>query len=120
MQIIFDENVVQELKKRYVVLELDTIMQPSLEKPKVLYAIIENLDLNSISKLGDIIAQHASMVEQYKNNLWDIAAFNANALKGSWHGELDEFYDLVISTSNEMLKNNSMWDGIRHTTPKEE
>ena len=117
MQIIFDKNVAIELRQRYIVLELDTIMQPKMTEPTTLYAVIENIDINAISNLVDIIAQHQTMVEQYKNNEWQDAAFNANALKGSWKGEIDEFYDLVISTANEMIEKNLTWNGIRYTTP---
>lgn len=120
MQIIFDEKVAKELQQRYVILELDTVKQPDMTEPVTLYAVIENIELEIIPTMLDLIARHVTMIEQYKNSKWEDAIVNANALKGSWKGEIDEFYDIVLTTANKMLENNTTWDGIRYTTPVEE
>ena len=120
MQIIFDEKLVPELKERYIVLELDTVKQPAMSAPATLYALIETLDLNTSTNLESSVKQHDEMVKNYKNSQWDSAVFDANALKGCWKGELDEFYDLVISTSTENLQKGVIWDGIRYTIPTED
>lgn len=120
MQIIFDENLVPELKERYIVLELDTVMQPSMSAPLTLYALVNNFDLNTITNMTSLIQQHAALIDLYKNSKWDDAEFNANDLRGSWRGELDEFYDMVIETCQQHKKSNTTWDGIKYTTPMEE
>ena len=117
MQIIFDEKLVPILREKYTILELDTVMQPGLDNPVTLYALIETVDLKILQQLPDIVNQHEVMVRAYKNNEFDIAEFNANALLGQWKGELDEFYNLVIETVNSMRDNNEIWTGIRHTEP---
>ena len=117
MQIIFDEKLIPNLKQRYVVLELDTIMQPDMTAPITLHALIENIEMDKLPSLINLIQQHEAMVKFYKNSEWDKATFEAYAMKGQWHGELDEFYDLVIATSEEYRKSNSIWTGIRYTTP---
>ena len=119
MQIIFDEKLVPELRQKYVVLELDTVMQPQLSEPVTLYALIENLDVNDIMTLNDRITQHQLAVDAYKQSNWAEAKSHAAALKGSWKSEIDEFYDLVIAYSDDMLEKNATWDGIRHTSPVE-
>ena len=120
MQIIFDEKMVPELRSRYVVLELDTIMQPGMEKPLTLYALIETMNLEILTKLPEIVQQHEDMIRAYKSNDWDTAEREANALRGSWRGEIDEFYDILIESVKEMRTSNTIWTGVKFVTPAEE
>jgi hypothetical protein len=120
MRIIFDEKLVPELQTRYIVLELDTVMQPAMEKPLTLYALIEDLDINILTNLVDLSVQHAQLIKDYKDGNWDAAEINANALMGSWRNSIDEFYELVIQTCKEYRSTNTTWNGIRYTTPSEE
>ena len=113
MNIIFDEKLTEEIKNRYIVLELDTVKQSSMIKPITLHAIIEYPTIDNFFKLEELIEQHRTMVYQYKNNHCDDAVFNAYALKGSWNGELDEFYEHVIEFCKSLQKQNQVWDGIR-------
>jgi hypothetical protein len=120
MQIIFDEKLVPTLRQRYVVLELDTVMQPEMTEPITLYALIENIGLDLLPKLIGLMQQHEIMVRHYKKSEWEEAIVHATALKGSWNGEVDEFYDMLIETCKEYQNSNSVWDGVKHTTPIEE
>jgi hypothetical protein len=40
-------------------------------------------------------------------------------LLGQFGGELDEFYNLVLDFCTESAKVNRIWDGVKHTVPKE-
>jgi hypothetical protein len=120
MQIILDEKLVPTLREKYTILELDTIMQPGMSGPLTLYALIEQIDLGTISKLNVLTEQHELMVRAYKSNDFTTAEQEANVLRGSWRGELDDFYDLVISTAREMMDTNTTWTGVRYTEPKDD
>jgi hypothetical protein len=119
MNIIFNQQLAKELKEKYTILELDTILQPGMTEPLTLYAVIEKIDISEISTLEFFKAMHESMVESYKSSNWEQAAQLALGLVGQWHSELDEFYNLVIDFSTESAKVNRSWDGIKHTVPKE-
>jgi hypothetical protein len=119
MRIIFDEKLVPELQTRYIVLELDTIMQPAMTKPMTLYALIDDIDMSILTNLVDLTSQHAELIKDYKQGNWDAAEGNANALMGSWKGSIDEFYELVIQTCKEYRDTNTIWDGIKYTVPLE-
>ena len=119
MQIIFDEKLVPTLREKYVVLELDTVMQPDMTSPLTLYALIETINFGQLARLPELVEQHETMVRAYKNNEWDVAEFNAHALKGQWRGEIDEFYDSAIEAISEMRKSKTIWNGVKYTTPKE-
>jgi hypothetical protein len=120
MQIILEQKLVPELREKYTILELDTVMQPGMAEPLTLYALIEHIDFNTISKLSSLTEQHEIMVRAYKSNDFDTAEQGANILHGSWRGELNEFYELVISTCKEMINTNTTWTGVRYTEPKED
>jgi hypothetical protein len=120
MQIIFDEKLVPDLRTKYIVLELDTIIQPKMEKPITLHALIDGMNMNILMNLPTLFQKHQLTIEAYKNSKWDEAETNALDLKGSWNGEIDEFYDLIIETAKTHKANNTVWNGVRQTTPSEE
>jgi len=119
MHIIFDENLVPELKTRYIVLELDTILQPAMTSAKTLYALIDDVDIETLTSLVSLQAAHEEMIMYYKNSQWDHAIMSANALRGKWKGVMDEFYEHVIAISTEYRDTNTTWTGIRYIEPNE-
>lgn len=119
MHIIFDENLVPELKTKYIVLELDTILQPSMTSPKTLYALIDDVDIETLTSLVSLQAAHEELINYYKNSKWDHAIMTANALRGKWKGAMDEFYDHVIAISVEYRNTNTSWTGVRYIEPNE-
>lgn len=120
MQIIIEEKLVPELREKYTILELDTVMQPGMTVPLTLYALVERIDFTKISKLPQLKEQHEQMIRAYKSNDFDTAEADANVLRGAWYGELDDFYDLVISTCKEMRDTDTTWTGVRYTEPEED
>lgn len=119
MQVIFDENLIPKLKDRYILLELDTVFHNGMVKPIILHAVVEYPSIEHFHKLSGIIEQHKNMIVKYKNGNWDEAIFECYCLKGSWLGELDEFYDSVIETCTQMRDTDTVWDGVKYTTPTE-
>lgn len=117
MQIIFDKKLIPKLKDRYIILELDTVFHEGMKEPLTLYAVVEYPTMEHLYRLQSVIDQHVEMVDQYKNNKFDNAIFNAYALKGSWNGELDEFYDSVIEYSKQLQNSKTLWNGVKYTTP---
>jgi len=118
MNIIFNQELVQQLKEKYTVLELDTVIQPDMSEPLTLYAVIE-VDIADISTIEFFKVMHAELITAYKGSDWKKTIDLATALLGHWNKELDEFYNLVIDFSTESAKVNRSWDGIKHTVPKE-
>ena len=119
MNIIFDSTLAEQLKEKYTVLELDTVMQPDLPKPIILYAVIEMGNIQEIATLVFMRELHAEMITAYKSGNWQRTQELVAMLLGQFGGELDEFYNLVIDFCAESAKLNSTWDGVKHTVPKE-
>ena len=120
MNIIFDSTLAAELKEKYTVLELDTIMQPALNAPVVLHAVVENVNLFDLPSITFYKETHENMIAAYKAGDWDVAIDLLKILKGQWSNELDQFYDLALDFCQEHAKLNTTWDGIRHTIPRQE
>jgi hypothetical protein len=119
MNIIFDEKLAQQLAEKYTVLELDTIMQPELTQPVKLFAVVEITNVQDITTLSFMRELHVEMIAAYKSGDWQRTQELVAMLLGQFGGELDEFYNLVIDFAAESLKTNAVWDGIKHTIPKE-
>jgi hypothetical protein len=115
----FNKQLVEELKEKYTILELDTVMQPGLPEPIVLHAVVEITNITDLSTLSFFREMHEDMIREYKSGNWTRAAELTSGLVGHFNGELDEFYNLVIDFCGESVKVNRSWDGIKHTVPIE-
>jgi hypothetical protein len=62
---------------------------------------------------------HIEMIGAYKSGDWQRTQELVAMLLGQFGGELDEFYNLVIDFAAESAKVNRIWDGVKHTVPKE-
>ena len=120
MNIIFDSNLAIELKEKYTVLELDTVMQPALQAPVVLHAVVEKFNLTDLPSITFYKETHENMIAAYKAGDWDVAIDLLKVLTGQWSGELDSFYEMALDFCQENAKLNKTWDGIRHTIPTED
>ena len=119
MNIIFDEKLAQQLAEKYTVLELDTIMQSGLTQPVKLFAVVEITNVQDITTLSFMRELHVEMITAYKSGDWQRTQELVAMLLGQFGGELDEFYNLVLDFSVESAKVNRIWDGVKHTVPKE-
>ena len=119
MNIIFNQQLAKDLQEKYLVLELDTVMQPGMTEPIVLHAVIEMDNLQEMATFSFFKEMHAEMISNYKSGDWERTIDFASMLLGHWNKEIDEFYNLVIDFCQESAKVNKSWDGIRHTVPKE-
>jgi len=119
MNIIFDEKLAEQLADKYTVLELDTIMQSGLTQPVKLFAVVEITNVQDITTLAFMRELHVEMIAAYKSGDWQRTQELVAMLLGQFGGELDEFYNLVIDFCTESAKVNRIWDGVKHTVPKE-
>jgi hypothetical protein len=120
MNFVHDERVIQEIKGRYTVLELDTVLQPGMSRPITLHGVLGLTSLGDLVGMETAVEDHAACVRAYKTNDWSTAKALATKLHGRWQGELDEFYQHVIDFSLESATLGRTWDGVRHIDPAPE
>lgn len=96
MQIVLTQEVAEELRKKYVVLELDTIdvlghgLVPA-------YCVLSAEDVvMEMASLGDNVYMHEQLVEAIKADEIDKAVTLITQLKGRFRGTMDSFYEIVL------------------------
>jgi hypothetical protein len=92
MNIIFGNDQVTELSKKYTVLELDTIQFGENGPVATAYCTIENIPLSELHILEDTKNQHKHLMINYRLRAWEKCIDGINQLTGHFGGELDTFY----------------------------
>lgn len=116
MQIIFG-NKARELigiESAYTLLELDTIQPSPDHEPEPSFCVLTNVPLTEIHLLEQKNKMHSDMLWFYKKQQWGECIDLIKMLKGSWNGELDTFYDEIVSRINRFAVSppDESWDGV--------
>ena len=113
MNIIFGISEAEELKKKYIVLELDTITIRS-SKPITVYTVIENMPLDQLPKAEKYIDLHSNLMENYRKRNWDFCLQAITQLLGFWGGQADSFYEVLSARIMSYLENepDDLWTGV--------
>ena len=119
MNIILDPNQVEEYRKKYTVLELDTIKFPGTDQKTTIYCVIENIPLPDFPVVDAYIKVHHDMMQAYRDRNWDYVETAIRGLTGKWNGEVDSFYQILYNRV-ESLKEQTLddsWDGTVEKSP---
>lgn len=95
MQIVFGKATAEELKEKYTVLELETIVTPegTLEPYCVIPVEMIALKMNSVK---DDIELHEKFVQAIKDDNIKLCIDLYKHLIGKFGGELDSFYEIIV------------------------
>ena len=115
MNIIFGTQEADQLKKKYIVLELDTITIKG-GSPIQVYCVIENISMEELMKAEQFINIHAELIANYKTRNWEECSNAIEQLTGFWGGQVDSFYEILNARVNEYKQNepDESWTGIIH------
>lgn len=113
MNIIFGNNDVEQLRDKYIVLELDTVTIKS-SKPITAYCVIENIPIDEMPRIDNFKKIHAELMENYRNRNWDFCIQAIEQLMGSWGKQIDSFYTVLLTRVSEYKKNepDENWTGV--------
>lgn len=95
MNIIFDSPLVESLKQRHIVLELDTFEFAGLAQPIKTFCVIEQVPLAEIDTVEHWIKLHDSLISHYQKQDWKVCGDAIRLLRGRWGGAVDSFYDEI-------------------------
>jgi len=109
MNIIFGDTV-KQIADTHTVLELDTFKLMPSERLITSYCVIDNLPLAEFPRLESNKHIHQQLIEQYRQQNWDFCRSALTALMGSWNGELDSFYDHLLSRITDYEENPPLED----------
>jgi hypothetical protein len=100
---IIDQDHVSKIDQRYFVLELDTIIDPDTARSKTYYCVIETMPLNEMQSAHIAADSHRHLIQAYQRQDWQFCLSAAKGLKGRWNGEIDSFYDILLSRIDRIL-----------------
>ena len=103
MNIIFGKQESEQLRKKYIVLELDTITIKDCA-PTPVYCVVENISMEQLIKAEKYIKIHADLIENYKNRNWNFCEQAIEQLLGFWGGQVDSFYEILKTRLAEYIE----------------
>ena len=104
MNIIFGTTEAEQLKEKYIVLELDTISIRG-SKPIIAYCIVENMPIDNLAKAEPYIKLHSDLMENYRKKDWNYCEQAIEQIRGFWGDDTDTFYDSLLERIKEYQTN---------------
>lgn len=97
MQIVWDKNAIEDLKKKHTVLELETF--PVNGEMFSCWCVVpaEKISIDGLMKLGTYVELHEGFIKAYKEKNYTLVEDIAEHLMGQFGGELDTFYEEILS-----------------------
>ena len=100
MNIIFGDAV-NTIPDHYILLELDTFRRTGETETITAYCLVEKPSLDELANIEAYKKIHADVVKYFKQQHWDYCEQALQGLIGKWGGELDTFYqDLLTRVVN--------------------
>ncbi len=97
MHIIFGSELADELRQKYIVLELDRIRLEENGPVLDSYCVLETnqVSLDEIGKIDSLTRLHSKLMENYRKKDWNFCEQALEHLHGSWKGTVNSFYDVI-------------------------
>ena len=116
MNIVFaSREEADELRKKYIVLELDTFRFAGNTDPAVSWCVIDtsSVSLSDLPRMDQFIDLHNNMMRNYRLRNWKYCEDALEHLVGKWRGEVDSFYQIMDQRVKQYQDNDPgpEWDG---------
>jgi hypothetical protein len=97
MQIVWDQEVVEKLSNNHTVLELESFMING--ESRTVYCVVppEKIGLEGFATLDGRKALHSQFITAYHEKNYTLCQELSELLIGSFGGELDSFYEEILS-----------------------
>jgi len=99
MNIIFENEVTEDIAKKYTLLELDTFLKTSTGERVRSFCVLTNEDtvLQEIAQISHNKDLHDNLIKNYRLRNWSFCMEAISHLQGKWKGECDSFYSVLGS-----------------------
>jgi len=113
MNIIFGDSV-DTLPDHYIKLELDTFRTSNSGNTVTAYCLVEKLAPDEFHTMESYKKIHADLLNAYRKQHWNYCEQAIEGLMGRWGGELDTFYQNLLSRvlAYKETDPGPEWDGI--------
>ena len=96
MNIMFEDSITDEVKSKYMLLELDTFYFSDIDRTKTAYCLIESAPIQEMFNIEKSIELHNNLIKNYKLRNWKYCQDALEHLMGRWNKELDSFYKEIL------------------------
>lgn len=103
MNIIFADKEIEEMRKRYLLLELDTFKFPTGQTIPA-YVVVENLPVEKISSVATFVNEHQALLDHYKNRNWTECKNSLAKLMGAFGADVDTYYQTMHNRINGFME----------------
>jgi hypothetical protein len=114
MNIMFEDSITDDVKSKYILLELDTFYFSEVDQNKTAYCLVESAPIQELINIEKHLELHNNLVKNYKLRNWKYCLDALEHLKGKWNRDLDSFYsdmfDRIKQNENQDL--DSEWNGV--------
>lgn len=112
VKIIIGPKTAEHVQHSFETVELDLIAVKGKTEPVKIYTIVDKPDV-----IGQM--QHEKFIDLYRQGQFAVAKRFAIELKGSFEGELDDYYAMMIERIDSLKKTKpKQWDGVYRATSK--
>lgn len=109
MNIMFSNSITDEIRSKYILLELDKFYFPDTEQVDTAYCLVENTPIQEMFSVDQYLDLHNNLIKNYRSKNWKFCEDALEHLNGRWNNELDSFYQ-VISERINYFKDNDPGD----------
>ncbi len=114
MNIILESQVTEQVKDKYILLELDSFRLKPGADPMPAYCILDQLSLDEMLVMQQYLDLHANLMPNYRKRNWNYVEQAIEHLMGRWNSQLDSFYIEVSNRVSGFRKQEPdvHWDGV--------
>lgn len=104
MNIVLENKLTEELKDKYMLVELDTFQYEDGQSMKS-YGIVtkDEITLQDFQNVDMYIELHNNLIKNYRMKNWKFCEDSLDHLRGKFRGEFDSFY-AIMTERIEQLK----------------
>ena len=107
MNIIFEEKLTEDIREKYILLELDTF-SPEPNVFKKCWALIgkDEVNVQEVHNMDQFTDLHHNMIKNYGLKNWKFCHDALDHLIGKFRGEIDSFYRIMRERVEQLEKIN--------------
>lgn len=114
MNIMFEDSITDEVKSKYILLQLDTFYFADIDQNKTAYCLIESAPIQELFNIEKNLELHNNLLKNYKLQNWKYCEDALEHLAGQWNGEIDSFYTNMADRikKNKTQNLDDTWTGV--------
>ena len=96
MNIVLEPNLTDEVRDKYMLVELDTLQYDDGQAVKS-YGVVtkDEITLQDFQNIQMYVDLHNNLIKNYRLKNWKFCEDSLDHLRGKFRGEFDSFYDIM-------------------------